>query len=79
MCRCCGRQPQLSHQLGKAWVGTDGVESEVGLQTRQLVIVFLKRNIGPLKNLSLSPNSAGTTGLEPAASAVTGVLFTLTH
>src|ERR1700693_2248807 len=43
------RQPHLPHQLSVSWIGTQGVEEEIGLQTQQQPIALLIRSIEPLE------------------------------
>src|SRR5438128_3673999 len=42
-----------AHQLSQAWVRTQGIESEVGLQTQQTYIALLIDGIEPLEGLIL--------------------------
>ncbi len=44
-------QTDFAHQFGKAWIGTQRVELEVGVQTNQQPIVFLVSDVEPMKGL----------------------------
>ena len=52
------RQPDFTHQLSKSWVGMQGIEQEVGLQTRQIQIALLIRDVQPPESLLFVPQSA---------------------
>src|ERR1700733_4162748 len=43
------RKTHLPHQLRKPWVGTDGIDCVISLQTYQTLIMLLKRGVEPLE------------------------------